>query len=241
MTDPVPRGRVPAIVTGVLRDALRTSGRAGFAIPGPLPEDALVKSWLLEGEIPWASPSLSALGQARDLLTSRPGSSSSPAPPAPLSEPGPSRATPGHGSLGPAQDEMEESSWEIAGLALAASRNLLLLDSTNKTCLLLSPRRPVAPVLPLGDVYASEVLDLWGDCTRPAFLKGEPEATLRAVDAALSDYFEGGLHRNEAFRRLPDAIREGIERGLDAARRYGRFLPRVPKLGYATLGVDLDL
>jgi hypothetical protein len=223
MPDPGLRDRVPLLVVGVLREALRSTGCRGFVISGAGPEDALVGTWLQEERIPWAAPSPTSLLRARELLS--PGTD-------PRSRPQPSA---------PAPESAELSSREIAGLALALSRNLLLLSGANKTCLLLAPHRHVAPIVPLGDLYASQVLDHCGSCTLPPFLQGQPEGTVRAVDTALRDYFEGGFPRSEVFSPLAGPIREGVVRGLEAARRSGRFRSLVPKLGKATLGIDLDL
>ena len=67
---PMDRLRPYKIITGVVREALRSSGRSGVVLSGGGPEQALLEEWFAKAEIPYLTPERSALGQARGLLNS---------------------------------------------------------------------------------------------------------------------------------------------------------------------------
>jgi hypothetical protein len=207
------RNRSCQIVIGVVREALRSSGRAGVALSGGGPEEALLGAWLEAARIPFTTPGESALGLAKGLLS----------------------------SLGPADSRLlaAEASG-LAGWALAWAEGLLLVGTANKTCLLLSPTQPVQSVLPLGDIYASRVEEMAGESTRPPCLIGASFEQLLAVDRALEAYYVGEFGKDAAFWGVDPGLRETVLAALDEARRGWHPKPLIPKLGDRTLGLDLD-
>lgn len=107
----------------------------------------------------------------------------------------------------------------------------------NKTALLLGGELPPEPLLPLGDLYASQVQALAGGWSAPEDVRALARAAggVEALDAALRAAFEG--RDPSALDRLPNAgaVRRALARG-----RASRVHPRiVPKLGPRTLCVDL--
>ena len=203
------------IVTGVVREALRSSGRSGVVLAGGGPEEELLHRWLREARIPFVIPATASVERARELLDS-------------LHLPG--GGTPESG--------MEAS--ELAGRAHAWAEGLLLLGSSNKTFLLLSPIPTSCEILPLGDLFASQISELTGDSSLPPCLRHVSAERLRAVDKALADYYEEGYGEDRAFGDLESDLRRTVLSALTQARRGWHPRPLVPKLGRATLGLDLD-
>lgn len=115
----------------------------------------------------------------------------------------------------------------------------LVAAADNKTALLLDGPLPPEPLLPLGDLYASEVAALAGDWSASAEVRGLAEACggIAALDAALRARIDG--RAPDALRALPPGMAEAVERALHRGRS-SRLFPRiVPKIGARTLGVDL--
>ncbi len=109
----------------------------------------------------------------------------------------------------------------------------------NKTALLLGGEMPPEPLLPLGDLWASEVAELAGAWSGP------PDATMAASLLGGIEALDGAL-RGFVDRRDPSALaalpREvaWVVTGALARGRPSRLHPRiVPKIGARTLGVDL--
>jgi hypothetical protein len=109
----------------------------------------------------------------------------------------------------------------------------------NKTALLLGGELPPEPLLPLGDLWATDVAELAGRWSAPpgvrriAALAGRVEA----LDAALRAWADG--RDAAALAALPPEAAEAVARAL-AAGRASRLHPRiVPKIGTRTIGVDL--
>jgi hypothetical protein len=122
--------------------------------------------------------------------------------------------------------------WRSADSALTA-------HPVNKTALLLGGRVPHADLLPLGDLWASQVERLTGRWSAPP----EVEAAAAAV---------GGVEElDAALRRMMDERAQIADLGLGEAAaeqlaelyergRFFRLRPRlVPKLTARTLGIDL--
>ena len=222
MPDSVNVHRFYTIITGVIREALRYSGRSGVMVVGGGSEESLLERWLGDAHIPFqVAPSkvmdrmLPILKDLEDKDGRLPGTSTQPA--------------------------LVQRASELAGQAVASAQELLLLGTVNKTHLLLSFPETVQPVLPLGDIYASQVLELSGGCTLPHALRGISTEELSAVDSALRAYFEAGLQPEMAFGKLePDRSRQ-IREMLEESRKKWHPLPLIPKLCDATLGMDLDL
>lgn len=127
---------------------------------------------------------------------------------------------------------------------LAAERaygRLLVVHPVNRTMLLLGGAPPRADLLPLGDVAASWIRRLHGDCTLSGDVLAAADAVggLDRLDAVLAAWIDGRADSAAAVADLDPAaaalITELYERG-----RFYRLWPRlVPKLGARTLGIDL--
>jgi len=124
---------------------------------------------------------------------------------------------------------------------LASWTGDLLVGSESKTLLLLGHHPTEASVLPLGDIFAADVLVWTGTCTLPRVLGAPEPERVRAVDRALRAYYEDDLPREEASAALPEAEAVALGRGIDRARALWRRTPLIPKLEAMTLGVELDL
>lgn len=115
----------------------------------------------------------------------------------------------------------------------------LTAHPANKTELLLGAALPPEPLLPLGDLYASEVDALCGGWSASAEVRALAEGAggVEALDAALRRWLDGRDPAGPAA--LPAGIAEEVKRRFRAGRA-ARLAPRiVPKLGTRTLGVDL--
>jgi hypothetical protein len=115
----------------------------------------------------------------------------------------------------------------------------LAADPANKTELLLGGDLPPEPLLPLGDLWASDVLRLGAQPSLSAEIHELAKAAggVDALDAALRRRIDGRDPRG--LDGLPSAVAEEIGRRLargSASRRTPRI---VPKLGSRTLGLDL--
>lgn len=133
---------------------------------------------------------------------------------------------------------------ERAGEEARRLRARMMFDAVaahpgNKTALLLGGELPPEPLLPLADLWATEVAELAGEWS--AFAEVRCIATLaggiEALDAALRAWAEG--RDGGGIDTLPAEASEAVRRAL-AAGRASRLHPRiVPKIGTRTLGVDL--
>ena len=128
---------------------------------------------------------------------------------------------------------------EARRLKARAMDDALAAHPANKTALLLGREIPPEPLLPLGDLYASDVARLAGRCSAPPEVMAIAEAAggMEALDAALGAWID--RRQPSALDSLPAEAAEAVRRAF-AAGRAARSWPRlVPKLGYRTLGVDL--
>lgn len=122
----------------------------------------------------------------------------------------------------------------------SGSGRLLRVNAATKTSLLLSPVEPVA-LLPLGDLYGSELLELGADWNPPP-LVSELAAMAGGsdlLDRALRQWTEGRRTVEAACRGLPPEVRERLLGALAANRFARRQVGLVPKLTSRTLGIDL--
>ena len=222
MPDSVNSHRLYTIITGVIREALRYSGRSAVMVVGGGPEEALLERWLADAHIPFQVPPRKVTEQMLPILENL----------------GTGNGNLPGSSIGPA---LLQRASELAGQAVASVQDLLLLGTENKTGLLLAFPTTVQPILPLGDLYASQILELSGGCTLPHPLRGISTEELSAVDSALRAYFEDGLHPEMAFGKLEPDRSQQIRNMLEESRKKWHPLPLIPKLGDATLGTDLDL
>lgn len=135
----------------------------------------------------------------------------------------------------------EEAARLALGEAEARREGLLASHPANRTALLLSAA-PRAPLLPLGDVPASVVDRHRGGWTAPDAVRDLADAAggIHALDACLHRW----LDRREAFdiatERLPDAVARDLRCGIRRARFFRLRAGLVPKLGYRTMGHDLQ-
>jgi hypothetical protein len=116
-----------------------------------------------------------------------------------------------------------------------------LAGAETKTLLVLGHHPTGAAILPLGDLWASEVQELAGGCTVPAPFPSQTPTELMAADAALRACLEEGARESAALAGLPVRIRDAIAGALEEGRASWHPPVLVPKLGRATLGIDLDL
>lgn len=210
--DPTGAERYRKIILGVVREALRATAREAVVVSGSGPEQALLRGWLDEGGIPVHEPTASEEGLGVGLM----------------------------GTDGTPDHLFHPEASALAGQALAWREGFLSLGTTNKTCLLLAPRQPIQAILPLGDVFASEIWDLAGAATVPPVLEGGTLADLRRVDQAVDSYYSGGVAADTAFGALPPALRDEVQKAWAFSRKGWHPRPLIPKLGKATLGLDLD-
>jgi hypothetical protein len=117
---------------------------------------------------------------------------------------------------------------------------LLAAHAASKTTLLLTPVPPVA-LLPLGDLYGSEVLELGGDWSPPRAVRELAAAVggAEVLDRALRRWAEERHVPAVAFQELPPALAGELERLL-LVSRFARWTGGlVPKLTSRTVGIDL--
>jgi hypothetical protein len=139
--------------------------------------------------------------------------------------------------LGPVADrEQLREDWRR--LRARVLPDTLLAAPHNKTALLLGGPLPAEPLLPLGDLYASEVAALCGGWSAPREVASLAEAVggIEVLDAALQRRIDG---RDPAGLAPLGNFAARVERELERGRA-SRLAPRVvPKIGIRTIGVDL--
>jgi hypothetical protein len=129
----------------------------------------------------------------------------------------------------------------LAGRLAAAVAGALLAHPATKTVLLLAERPPCEPLLPLGDLWASQLEALLGAWRGPPEVErlAAEAGGIARLDAALGARFDERRPEAEALALLPapaaDAVRAALLRGRFLRRRIGL----VPKLSSRTLGIDL--
>jgi hypothetical protein len=128
---------------------------------------------------------------------------------------------------------------EIRRLYVRLVPGALSVNPLNKTALLLSGGVPPDDLLPLGDLYATEVLQLAGGWSVPAPIRGIVAASggIERLDAALRRHIDG--REPDALAALPPSTRDAVLRALQAGRAARLWGSVVPKLGSRTVGVDL--
>ncbi|HLM66902.1 MAG TPA: hypothetical protein VK358_05200 [Longimicrobium sp.] len=128
---------------------------------------------------------------------------------------------------------------EIRRLRARLADGALPAHPASKTALLLRGELPPEPLLPLGDLWATDVAALAGGWSAPPEVVALAEAAggLGALDAALRGWVDG--RDAAALDRLPREAAEDVRARL-AAGSASRRNPRVvPKLGGRTLCIDL--
>jgi hypothetical protein len=139
----------------------------------------------------------------------------------------------GHGE--PGAGEREEAHRFLARLVPGS----LSCGARSKTDLVLGGELPPEPFLPLGDLYASEIVELGGGWRGTELARELATAAggVERLDQALRALLDARDHT--ALERLPAGAGERVAAALatgSSARAYPRL---VPKLGTRTLGVDL--
>jgi hypothetical protein len=129
----------------------------------------------------------------------------------------------------------EHSVWRAAAGAIG-----LAALPASKTVLLLAPTQN-APLLPLGDLYASQVEELTGRWSAPPNIEALAERAggIHALDAALQRWLEERQALADALRPLGEELAEAVGLQLRRARSARWHTGIVPKLGTCTLGIDL--
>ena len=115
----------------------------------------------------------------------------------------------------------------------------LAAHPANKTELLLGAPLPPEPLLPLGDLYASEVAELAGGWSASPEVRAVAQSVggVEALDAALRRWVDG--RAPAGLDDLPPHVAALVELRF-AAGRPSRMAPRlVPKVGSRTIGLDL--
>ncbi|HSU13426.1 hypothetical protein [Longimicrobium sp.] len=137
--------------------------------------------------------------------------------------------------------EVSREQWaeEMRRMRARLAVDAIAAHPANKTALLLGGELPPEPLLPLGDLWASEVAALAGRWSAPEPVRRIAEAAggIEALDAAL----RGSIDTRDpaALDALSSDAASAVRRAL-AAGRPSRLHPRiVPKIGARTLGVDL--
>ena len=135
------------------------------------------------------------------------------------------------------REEMQRMTARI----MAREKGFVVAHPSNKTALLLSGNLPPERLLPLGDLYASEVATLMGSATLPADVQALADSSggVEPLDAFLAAWLEGRRSLEDALVRLPDASRDVIAARLSAKRPERRWPRCVAKLGTRTLWIDV--
>jgi hypothetical protein len=135
--------------------------------------------------------------------------------------------------------EWERAEEELQRMLARLAHDALPAHPANKTALLLGGELPPEPLLPLGDLWATDVLALEGGWSAPAEVEALAEAAggIEALDGALRRLIDG---RDPAgLDALEPEVAARVRAMLDAGSASRRNPRIVPKLGARTLCVDL--
>jgi len=124
---------------------------------------------------------------------------------------------------------------------LAAAQSLLPAAPINKTTLLLALLPVPETLLPLGDLYATEVRELAGDWRGAPIvytLKGLCGG-IEVLDEALRARFDERQPLPAVLSRLPEPARQPLAQALERGRFARNRVGIVPKIGSRTAGIDL--
>jgi hypothetical protein len=128
---------------------------------------------------------------------------------------------------------------EVRRMRARLKDDALPAHPANKTALLLGGELPPEPLLPLGDLWATDVLALCGGWS------ASPDVETLAKDAGGIEALDGALRRlidgrdSAALDGLPADVAERIRKMLAAGSGGRRYPQLVPKLGGRTLFADL--
>ncbi len=223
------RERVSRIVVGVLRQALADAGAGALILlDDDSPEARLARDWCTNAAgAAFVDVGREALGpgEMRAILEARPGWRGQGLAP----------------NLDPDALATEGRRLDARLRAAATAGGALIAHPINKTALLLSPSAPPEPLLPLGDLWATDVRELGGGYSLPAPVRAlaEEAGGIEALDAVLRAHFDERRPLAEAIASMSATARERIQAALVAARFARRHVGLVPKLGPRTAGIDL--
>lgn len=214
------RARVGAIVAEVVGQAVRDAGARGVVLlDDGSPEAALAYEWCgiaLGPDAVWRVPR--PAGAAVEACLGALGSGRGPSPEAAVVE-----------------------VQRLHARLEAAARGALAANPANKTALLLGGGIPPEPLLPLGDLYATQVEALAGAWSAPPQvlrLAGRAGG-VAPLDTALMRWLEERRPLEAALEPLGAALAAEVRGVLEAGRFARRRAGLVPKLGSRTLGIDL--
>jgi hypothetical protein len=131
--------------------------------------------------------------------------------------------------------------WQVWQGSSATAGDALVAYPACKTALLLAGRLPHCDLLPLGDLWASQIVALGGGWSADGALQDVVAAAggVAALDGALQRLVEARMPAGEALRELPAGAAGEVERLWEAGRWWRRHTGLVPKLTSRTLGIDL--
>lgn len=111
----------------------------------------------------------------------------------------------------------------------------------NKTALLLTRGWPSEFLLPIGDLWATQVQQLTGGWSAPPDARALIEAAggIEAVDRALQRWLERREDPQIALADLPESARGPFLEAVRAGRAWRERAGLVPKLTTRTIGIDL--
>lgn len=117
----------------------------------------------------------------------------------------------------------------------------LLLNPASKTVAVLWPETLAEPVLPLADLYASQIAGLAGGWSGPAAARDlvERAGGVEAVDRFLAAHLDERRPIEGALAGIPEPAATELRDRLAAGWWWRRRLGVVPKLGHRTLGLEL--
>jgi hypothetical protein len=123
----------------------------------------------------------------------------------------------------------------------AGTSDDLVAHPACKTSLLLSGRLPLCDLLPLGDLWASQIAALGGGWSATSRLQeiASGAGGMAALDRALQRLVEGRMPAAEALQDLPAETAREVQRLFESGRWSRRHNRLVPKLTGRTLGIDL--
>ena len=129
---------------------------------------------------------------------------------------------------------------EVRRMRARLTDDALAAHPANKTALLLGGELPPEPLLPLADLWATDVLALGGGWS------ASPEVEALARDAGGIEVVDRALRRlvdgrdASALETLPAEVAERVGTMLAAGSAWRRYPHVVPKLGARTLFADLQ-
>lgn len=211
--------RVASVIGEVVREAVRAAGATGIVIlDDGTPEAGLCATWCA-----------AALGDAAVLRIASP------------TEDRVRRHVEAAGRPFTGSHFERNEAHRFQARLEAAARAALVAHPINKTALLLGGAVPSEPLLPLGDLYASQVQALAGDWSGPEEVVrlAEEAGGIEALDRALVALLEERRLERDDRSETPLAVRSALLHALNSGRFSRQRCGLVPKLTVRTAGIDL--